>query len=127
MLARAPEVQSLGSQVLRHLQLCPVVDALEFYFVHQGLNQLQSPAATALSIFLLIPGVNFLTILARKICRHNTTARNSNDQFITFNAKPLINLSIRTEAVLGGVDASFNQRGLNLIYRFRPEVHAPRD
>src|ERR1700693_732208 len=68
-----------GSQVLCHSQLRPVIDSLEFNFVHEGLNQLQSPATPAPRIFFFIPGVSFLAVLANQICRHNATARNSND------------------------------------------------
>ena len=98
----------LGSQVLRHPQLCPIVDALEINFVHQRLNQLQSPTAAALRVFLFILDAGVLTVLTHRICRHDAATRNSNDQFIIFHAKPLINFAVRTKAVLRSIDARFN-------------------
>lgn len=69
----------LGSQVLRHPQLCSIIDPFEFNFVHQRLNQLQSPTAAALRLVLFISAAGLLTVLTRKTCRHDTATRNSND------------------------------------------------
>src|SRR2546421_7175587 len=106
---------------LRHSQLRPVIDAFELDFIHQRLDEFQSLSPTALAISIRA------AVLTCKIGRHDAATRNSNDQFIIFHAKSLINFSIRAQAVLGGVDARLDQRQLDLIDCLRREVDAPRD
>src|SRR6266566_6441809 len=67
----------LFTKILCHPQLRAVINPLEFNFVHQRLNQLQSPTTAA--VFLFTFAVVFLTVLARQTCRHHTATRNSND------------------------------------------------
>src|SRR5437667_2640721 len=69
--------QLLLPKILCHPQLCAVIDPLEFNFVHERLNQLQSP--TTATIFLVTFSVGLLTVLARKTCRHHAATRNSNN------------------------------------------------
>src|SRR5712692_8327510 len=57
-----------STNVLRHAQLRAVVNSLELDFVHQSLDQLQSPTSPALAFEL----IDSLTVLARHIRGHRS-------------------------------------------------------
>src|SRR2546427_12542431 len=115
------------TQVFDHANLRAVVDAFEFDFVHQGPNQLQTPPASTLRVWLLFFDPEALAILACQTCRYHAATGYGNDQLVGFHAKTLVDFSIGTEAMLGRIDAGFDERRFDLIDRFGPKVYAPSD
>jgi hypothetical protein len=96
--------------------IASIIYAHEFNFVHQTPNEFQAPAATALAIAI------GLAVLGQHVSRDDATTGNGNHQFVTLNAKPLIDFAVGTEAVFGGVDARLDQREFDLIDRLRPKL-----
>src|SRR4029078_3058088 len=97
-----------------------VVHAFEFDFVHQCPDELQSPTAATLAVVVR-------SVLIRNICRNYPAARNSHRQLVAFDAKALINFSIGTEAVFGGVNARLDQSEFDLVNGLWAELDAPRN
>src|SRR6185436_3187209 len=59
--------------VFRHAQLRAVIDAFEFHFIHQRLDEFQSPSTPASGFAIPV------AVLLDNFCRDHATARNCND------------------------------------------------
>src|SRR5262245_43906042 len=107
-----------ASKVFGHHQARTVVGAFELHVVHQRSNDLKSATASAFRR----RGCNRGGRLSISPAERLTLVRHGDYKPIIANSEALMDFFVGAVAVLGGVDASLDQRGLDLIDCFLIEV-----